>query len=167
MSEHLLEGYSENTSWWIQNGGFSTYEKAKELSEKDLYKLIKTINSLPDHCIYESPLGHKVFLSHAGTDLNYSKRDLELKGIKEPYLWDRKHFLAQHPVDMFDMYQVHGHTPVEYLYEILCQETKEEVVCYCGGRKYDIDLGAFYTYKTALIDLDTFEIKYFIDESER
>ena len=164
MSEYIKEDHLEHLQWWMSNGGSSTFSAAKEREDNVLLSLIHIIDKLPEFVIYESPKGHKVFLSHAGTDLNYNKSELEYMGRKNPYIWDRRHFYAEHPADMPEVYQVHGHTPVEYLCECLYKPYKNEVVSYCDGHKYDIDLGAFYTCKTALIDLDTFEVKYFFDE---
>ena len=59
---------------------------------------------------------------------------------------------------------MHGHTPVIndrfYGYN---KNMKIETLFY-DDHKYCIDMGAFATCKAALIDLDTFETKYFYDE---
>lgn len=89
-------------------------------------------------------------------------------------------------------YIVHGHTPVQYLkyyygyngekpitkediigkrqflYNDFIEEEpiiKPEVICYCDGHKFDIDMCTVASERIALMDLDTFEIKYF-DEGE-
>ena len=38
---------------------------------------------------------------------------------------------------------------------------KPEVIRYCDGHKFDIDMCTIASERIALIDLDTFEIKYF------
>ena len=38
------------------------------------------------------------------------------------------------------------------------------IVKYCNGHKIDIDLGSFATGRSALLDLDTLEVKYFVTE---
>ena len=85
-------------------------------------------------------------------------------------------------------YLVHGHTPVQYLKyhfgyrgeqpltekdkigsrQFLCDDfrdgepiIKPEVIQYCDGHKIDIDLCTAFFGCSALLDLDTFEIKYF------
>ena len=85
------------------------------------------------------------------------------------------------------MYLVHGHTPVQYLkfdygyngQEPLSKEDlkfkrtwdlnaiyKPEVIRYCDGHKFDIDMCTIVSGRIALLDLDTFEVIYF-DEGEK
>ena len=91
-----------------------------------------------------------------------------------------------------NVYLVHGHTPVQYLryyygYRDAPPITKEDiigkrqfmyddikpgepiiqpkVIQYCNEHKIDIDLCTVFSGRAALLDLDTFEVKYF-DEGE-
>lgn len=164
----FIEGHFDNMFWWASNGGGLTWETLSKYSEDSQLYYVRKLNSLPDHAWYESPKGHKVFLTHAGTDLKYTERELVMMGRKDPYIWDRKHFFAPHPADMPDVYQVHGHTPVQILreeYRFFEPQTKTKVITevfqYCDGHKFDIDMCSFASGRTALIDLDTFEVIYF------
>lgn len=162
----FIAGHFENKSWWDMNGGQRTWKTLSRLTDDEALLVVKYLNTLPDCTWYESPKGHKVFLSHAGTDLNYTERELVMMGRRDPYIWDRKHFFAKHPADMPDIYQVHGHTPVQLLreeYRFYEPKTRviTEVFQYCDGHKFDIDMCSFVSGRTALIDLDTFEVIYF------
>lgn len=165
---YFIEGHFEGFSHWSMNGGYATWEVLSKMSEEEQLRLVRKLNNLPESAIYDSPNGYQVFLCHAGTDLNYTKRELELRGITHPFLWDRKHFYSTHPANLPNVYQVHGHTPVQYLSQQLGQlMPSAEVVRYCDGHKFDIDMAAFATDKIALIDLDTFEVKYFYNMGEK
>lgn len=163
----FLEGHYDNLQWWLENGGRETIETLSQMSEESQLWLVRQLNKLPETVWYASPKGHKVFLSHAGTDLSKTKRELELLGRKYPYIWDRKHFFAPHPKDMQNVYQVHGHTSVQSLrkmYQFFYPEipVTTEVFRYCDGHKIDIDMQSFASGCVALIDLDDFDnIIYF------
>jgi hypothetical protein len=162
----FIEGHFENKSWWDMNGGQWTWETLSRLTDDEALLVVRCLNTLPDCAWYASPKGHKVFLTHAGTDLNYTKEHLEMIRGQAPYLWDRKHFFAKHPQDMKNVYQVHGHTPVQILreeYRFYEPKTRviTEVFQYCDGHKFDIDMCSFASGRTVLIDLDTFEVIYF------
>ena len=162
----FIEGHFHNMAWWHQNGGDSTYDRGLSLLDEDtqLY-YAQRLSKLPETAWYKSPLGHTVFLSHAGTDLDLTEDDLRMMGRQYPYLWDRKHIGCGAPIgEHKGVFQVHGHTPVIsdrfYGYN---KNMKIETLFY-DDHKYCIDMGAFATCKAALIDLDTFETKYFYDE---
>ena len=162
----FIEGHFHNMAWWYSNGGNSTYDKELSLLDEDsqLY-YAQRLAKLPETAWYKSPLGHTVFLSHAGTDLDLTKDDLRIMGRQDAYLWDRKHIGCGAPIGKHKgVFQVHGHTPV--ISDKFCgynKDMKIETLFY-DNHKYCIDMGAFDTCKTALIDLDTFETKYFYDE---
>lgn len=163
------EGHFHNMAWWYTNGGKATYDAVMELSYETQLYLARKLDKLPRSMWYESPLGHKVFLTHAGTDLQYTEEQLAMYfGRKDAYLWDRKHIGCGRPLDekFKDVFQVHGHTPVvnnRFIFSGYNKDAKIETIFY-DDHKYCIDMGAFATYKAALIDLDTFETKYFYDE---
>lgn len=167
----FLEGHYENQSWWYSNGGQPTWNELKKINDYDLNYYINKINNLPDHTYYISTKGHQVFLSHAGTDLRYSKSDpvLMTRAYNDPYLWDRKHFHAPHPQNMDNVYQVHGHTPVQSLAKTLdipMDNDNVKAIYYCDGHKIDIDMGSYVSKTAALIDLDDLNnIVYFKSRS--
>lgn len=157
----FLEGDFTNLFWWAGNGGGATYEALSYKTKEQQLELVKKLKKLPTNLWFNSVNGHSIFLSHAGTDLRFTERELILKGRQDPYIWDRGHFYAPKP-DMSNTYQIHGHTPVQLLSEeYLCINRTDDVLTYCDGHKIDIDLGTAWTNRAALIDLDTFEIKYF------
>lgn len=166
MSEYLM-GQSNNLSWWIGNGGSLTYDTLIKMSDTELEIFIKKIDSLPRSEWYESPAGHRVFLTHAGTDLEFTEWELHtFFGRKEAYLWDRKHFGSGRPEgeEWKNVFQVHGHTPVQterMIWRLKNPATPETI--FYDEHKYNIDMGAIWSCKAALIDLDTFETKYFYD----
>ena len=169
---YLLEGHFEYYPEWVMNGGQPTWEILSKFSEESILYICRQLDKLPLSATYINKQGQKIFLSHAGTDLNHTEEDYRLRGDAEKYLlWDRKHIYFSHPQEeeFKNVYQVHGHTPVSSLENKLTipfnERTKNlEVLSYCDGRKIDIDLGCFSTAKTALIDLDDLEnVKYFYD----
>lgn len=164
----FIEGHFANQCWWYMNGGMKTWKTLSQLSEESQLYFVRKLNNLPKSAWYASPKGHKVFLTHAGTDLRYTEQELITmgRGCKDPYIWDRGHFFAPHPQGFNNVYQVHGHTPVVKLrkeYEFFEPNTPIvlEVFNYCEGHKIDIDMSSFASGITALIDLDTFNVKYF------
>lgn len=158
----MIEGHFENYAWWLQNGGESTWKVLEKLPlEVQLY-FIRKLNELPKSAWYDSPKGHRVFLSHAGTDLNYTEQELIMKGRVDPYIWDRKHFWSKHPENMDNVFQVHGHTPVQNLYLDFGESPSKVKVFRYDDHKIDIDMGAFASGRVALIDLDDLDnIIYF------
>ena len=165
----FAEGHFDNMPLWYINGGKATYDAVMELPYETQLYLAKKLDELPRSMWYESPLGHKVFLTHAGTDLQYTEEQLAMYfGRKDAYLWDRKHIGCGRPLDekFKNVFQVHGHTPVvndRFIFFGYNEDAKIETVFY-DDHKYCIDMGAFATCKAALIDLDTFETKYFYDK---
>lgn len=153
----FIEGHFENKPWWDMNGGRETWESLEKMSEDYLQYLVRRLENLPHFAWYESPKGHIIFLSHAGTDLRYSEQQLKMMGRKDPYMWDRRHFFAPHPSDMEKVYQVHGHTPVQFLFKQLGMNTEEVKVLQYTENKIDIDMACFDSGKVALIDLDNLE----------
>ena len=165
----FAEGHFANMPWWYTNGGKKTYDAVMELSYESQLYLARKLDKLPRSIWYESPLGHKVFLSHAGTDLHYTEEQLTMYfGCKDAYLWDRKHIGKGRPAEkeFKNVFQVHGHTPViddRFVFFGYNGDAKIETIFY-DDHKYCIDMCAFATCKAALINLDTFETKYFYDE---
>lgn len=177
-------------SHWFMNGGEPTwYDGLKKYSIHQIKDLIRKIEGLPSKYIYKSSKGHKVILEHAGCspfDIPHRSHD--------PY-WDRGHFHDDwdggcgEKGEAEKTYLVHGHTPVQYLkfmygYKDQPQFTKEdhlikykwgdmgtdykpEVIRYCDGHKFDIDLCTIANGRIALLNLDTFETIYFDGKLEK
>ena len=159
----LLEGNFSNYSLWSYNGGDLTWKTLEALYPDSAMWYVKKINSLPEQLTYNSPNGHSIFMTHAGTDLTGN--------IPADYLWDREHFYSDHPADMPNVIQVHGHTPIQNLaYQFFWDDKVNEmhknpqIFSYCNDHKIDIDLGCFASHKIALLDLDTLEPIYFYDK---
>lgn len=166
---------------WMMNGGQSTFNAIKP---EDVDWVVNKIKTMPEIYEYNSPKGHKVYLEHAGFSLGKQNQ------FHDP-LWDREHFFdkwSYSPEDQ-DTYIVHGHTPVQYLqfhYGYIdapsMTETdlalryawtdnpgdwRPQIIRYCDGHKFDIDLCTIVSDRVVLLDLDTFDVKYFEgDEDE-
>lgn len=159
---------------WYCNGGSVTFDSIDK-NDIDYYKSV--LNKLSIQEKYISKTGNKIILDHAGFTVN---KELNEYYAPEP-LWDRSHFYQEwsHLPQDQNTYIVHGHTPVPYLqftFGYVGQEKEErdinydwtkdenynaEIITYCNGHKIDIDLCTIITNKVALLDLDTFDVKYF------
>ena len=189
---HYLDGFHGNLLWYA-NGGGSTWDKMETLSDECLKGLAKKISSLPTEYIYKSPKGHKVILEHAGyTPFDTPHRSHDPLWDREHFYDDWDGGFYDDDGDALrpeTTYLVHGHTPVQYLefhygYKDQPQKTKEmieygiqwnsyydcgwtpEVIRYCDGHKFDIDMCTVVSERIALLDLDTFETIYF-DNKEK
>lgn len=154
----FLEGDWSSLNHWFRNGGQETWNSIRCLSKDAKLALIHSLNQLSERVDLVNVKGQHLILTHAGTDPDKSREDWEQIGILDPYLWNRAHILNPWTGDD-NTFILHGHTPFEYI------PTKEPLIptvkFYCGGHKIDIDMGSFYTGKTAIINLDTFEVTYF------
>ena len=187
----FIEGYYN--SLWFLNGGSQTWEAIEFFPDSILRDIAIKLYKLPEKYIYKSPKGHSVILEHAG----YSPFDLPHRSHdpfwdREHFYdnWDRGFYDKEDDLKPETTYLVHGHTPVQYLefhygYKDQPQKTKEmieygqqwdkyyncdwcpEVIHYCGGHKFDIDMCTIASGRIALLDLDTFETIYFDDEEIR
>lgn len=174
---------------WYNNGGLKTAQTFYDMTKKEVFAIRTIINKMPTECVYHSPKGHNVILEHAGyTPFNIPHRS------HDP-LWDREHFKDSwfggyelSNLKPSNTYLVHGHTPVHYLkyeygYNGKTSMTKEdmiekrkfmkgepikykpEIIRYCDGHKFCIDMCTVYSDRIALLDLDTFETIYFDKEN--
>ena len=164
---------------WYLNGGNGTKEAIEALTDIERQKLIKKLKSLPDIIEIDNIEGKHLVLCHAGTDPWRTRRDLELMGRKDPYVWDRHHIYgdwSSNP-EFKDTYVIHGHTPVTAEPALIKwmdprlpgdenydPEYTPRVSRYCRGHKICIDMGCFYTGRTCLFNIDTFEAIYFESE---
>ena len=169
---------------WMNNGGDNTYPALDKLSQQEILKIKRIIDKMPTKKYYDSPLGHTVILEHAGFS------PFVIPHRTHDPLWDRQHFhdawfggYDYRRLDPKTTYLVHGHTPVQYLqfefgYKDQPPKTKKdlligrmwdspelvykpEIIRYCDGHKFDIDCCTRASNRVALLDLDTFEVKYF------
>ena len=184
-----IEEFGHLKGWgyhlWLHNGAWHTLSKIDEVTTEQLWEMKKFLDSCPTELRYISPTGHTVIMEHAG----YTPFDIPHRS-HDP-LWDRDHFYDKW-VGPKDFYLVHGHTPVQYLKfrygydgkpEKLTKEDmiakrqfmqdlvmdgeeiiKPEVIRYCSGHKFDIDMCTIASDRIALLDLDTFETIYFDKE---
>lgn len=170
-------------SLWFRNGGDVTSRPMWDMSQERIYKYKEIIEKMPVELTYNSPNGHSVILEHAG----YTPFDFGYRRGHDP-LWDREHFYDKW-VGPDNIYLVHGHTPTMYLrlqygyegmkpltkteiqhrYDWWKEENKKiiipEVIQYCDNHKFCIDMCTIVSGRIALLDLDTFEVVYFDEES--
>lgn len=176
---------------WYNNGGLKTAQAFYDMTKEEVFAIRTAINKMPTECIYHSLKGHDVILEHAG----YTPFDIPHR-THDP-LWDREHFKDDwfggyklNNLKPSNTYLVHGHTPVHYLkyeygYNGKTSMTKEdmiekrkfmrgepikykpEIIRYCDGHKFDIDMCSAYSGRAALLDLDTFEPIYFDAEENK
>lgn len=172
-------GFSQDVNLWFYNGGAATWKTLQKENIENIKKIYKAIKQLPSAAEYTSPFGHSVILEHAGYTPPFGR-------YHNPY-WDREHFHdTWNENDFPNTYIVHGHTPVQYLkfeygYKDAPALTKEEltrckdewwntftptVIRYCNNHKFDIDMCTIASKRIALLDLDSFEVKYFDKEKE-
>ena len=182
IEEFLFQGNGEDDIWIYGNGGETTLNDMNWGKNINLIKLYHQIKNIPFISQYVSKDKKIIILEHAGFTPD--------KNGKEQYnhnpFWDRGHFYDAWS-GAENMYLIHGHTPVQYLkfeygYYKCPKLTKEElqlkntwdieskyqpqVIQYCEGHKFDIDMCTIISKRIALLDLDTFEIIYFDEEGE-
>lgn len=159
----LFDDKFQDFKLWMYNGGADTNAAAEKETLDDRMAIVKHLYELPKRLDITTEKGN-IILTHAGTDPGTSERYWTARGVKDPYLWNRDHLRSDWTGDD-NTWVVHGHTPVEYAPgRGWINEEKPyipEVAFYCDGHKIDIDMGSFYTGRAALLNLDTFEIKYF------
>jgi serine/threonine protein phosphatase 1 len=168
---------------WFSNGGEKTSESFWDMDRTDVFNIRYAITNMPTEVTYTSPHGHSVIMEHAG----YTPFDIPHRS-HDP-LWDREHFYDEwgDSAEGKNVYLVHGHTPVQYLkyfygyqgerpmtiedavekrkfFRDELTNIKPEVIQYCEGHKFDIDMCTIASGRIALMDLDTFEIIYFDKE---
>lgn len=142
-SEQLMGIVSELTMLFC-NGGIKTWEDFLALTQEEQCEIYSFLVHSKKMAQYKN-----VFLTHAGYDFRLSPHLQDL-------IWGRGHIECDPGIAPNDIIQVHGHTPVQTFrgYD------KSEVYQYKPS-KICIDIGATFTGKIALLDLDTFETFYF------
>lgn len=165
---YSLGGRNNPIRMLYYNGGYDTL-KQWALEPEHLKYLIK-IKELPIDIELTSKNGNRIYLSHAGFNPGDKEETVEER------VWDRYHYLRECNDFQKGDVLVHGHTPCQHLIRDLELRlygndyiiTNEGDGCciYNQGFKYDIDLGAHYTGRTCLLNLDTLETKIFQTEIE-
>ena len=149
---------------WYNNGGKITEISLKEkFNNGKIRDLLMKIDSLPLEWTYKNTKGQTIHLSHAGWTPSLP--------VLKDLLWSRDRFLDEQNTavgwDDDNYYVVHGHTPTQSLSDYsfghiigIAGEIKKY------GHKIDIDCGAIFNDKVALLDLDTLEPIYFYHKME-
>ena len=149
------------------NGTLPTLESYQRLSCDEQKKLFQQLITLPSLAVHKTKDNKEVFLCHAGAN----PETIWNKNTEEKILqWDRKHIATEKwDLQYPDTYIIHGHTPVQAMgyYNKNYREKPifDTVQRYCEGHKINIDLATPTTNKIALINIETFEIKYFTDNN--
>ena len=185
------EQFSYASTWLNLNGGDQTWKDMENMSDQKKMWYVGKIHQMPLEEVYHSPKGHSVILEHAGyTPFSIVHRSHDPLWDREHFYdeWDNG-WGYEEKSKVGTTYLVHGHTPVQYLefyygYEGQPQKTKEmikygsqwnksgscdwtpEIIRYCDGHKFDIDMCTISSGRIALLDLDTFEEIYFNDKKE-
>lgn len=177
---------------WLSNGGDITSQSLEKMTKEEVYAIKEAVNKMPTEIEYTSPTGHKIIMEHAGyTPFGIPNKTHDPLWDRSHFhdKWSNKE--EQSNPEINKTYLIHGHTPTAYLkyyygYNNMPKITKRdniekrqffknivldgeeiikpEVICYCDGHKFDVDLCTVVSGRIALIDLDTFEIIYFDKE---
>lgn len=144
--------------WTLSNGGSSTWNSIRTLSDEVLLQIASRLHKLPCEAVYINKKGQIVYMNHAGIPPMFreGKNEWDL-------IWNRRYYYEKQDwkVDYWreenwnpewdNSYLVHGHTPI-----------KEDIgiLNYSDGHCFNIDIGAVWKNKTVLLDLDTFKPTY-------
>lgn len=166
ISEYL-HGDNEFLLFWFADGGRPTWDSLSLWSDDSLINLVKKLNNLPEYINYTNTKGQKIFLSHAGMNIDKSKEEMKvIEKTELPYLWGRIHIFEDwnKTKEHENRYIIHGHSPVQWVSSVLGQTAKAEILIYANGHKIDLDLNSVNSGKVALFDLDEMKVeKYFYD----
>lgn len=175
---HLMRGdiNHKDVQFWFypENGGQWSWDFIKDESDEYKQLFIDFFAQLPTSSIYINKNDQCIYLDHCGFTPH-----------KECYiLEDRNHFkdpyISRFWRDWEDVIIVHGHTPVDSLFDYFGYYTDKnidttdpyknkqrsphkitEMITYCEGHKIDIDMGLPWTHVCCLLDLDTLKPFYF------
>lgn len=114
------------------------------------------LRELPVHYIYKNVENKEIVLSHAGFHPFFNRDDM-LPEDREDFIWDRDHIkltsMFGWPSSLEDVILVHGHTPIQ----TMIQNYEPGALWYCDDHKICIDNASFFSGKTCLFDLDSYE----------
>lgn len=164
MDDYIID-QCEISLWLLWNGGQATLDDLKETYSdyKTRYRYyVSALKQLPKRIDYQSPAGHTCILTHSGFDYDGKYK------WGEDYIWDRDH-IPSDKTPPENTYMIHGHTPVQCMLQFKCKDERAaaaaaingEVLWYNNHTKLDIDLCTVQSGRVALVDLDTFDVKYF------
>jgi hypothetical protein len=170
----FVEGHFENAAWWYGNGGEPTWKVLEQLEPEAQAWFYYQIQQMPERIDLKTKDGKKIILTHAGCDPWVDDELARLWGLKNRYIWDRKHIHSSAESfkewEYADTYVIHGHTPVisaDFCGDcdvVLPEHEKITAITYADGHKICLDLCTILTKKAVLFDLDTFEEIYFTEE---
>lgn len=174
--------YYNDMELWAYNGGQPTYNEFLKLDFDEQDSIRKSLANLPIYVEYKNKNNQQIFLCHSGIDIDKIDNVITQEKIIEfhegyatakifkidenPFIWNRDHLHTEHwsnNIKYNNTYMIHGHTPTISLNMINPKFNiinDAEIVKYCDEHKIDIDIGAYFTNRTVLLDLDTFEPIY-------
>lgn len=177
--EDILITQNNDFYLWICNGGYDTMRTFINCTTEKQKWFLSKLKRLEDIDIYINKFNKIIYLCHAGTNPDYDAYDFMLfeQQKQNPYTWDRRHFYRSWGKGFENCYVVHGHTPVQSLWEnnivnSSIRKNKKNVLLpniaiYENGHKFDLDLASFDTKTVALFDLDELKVvKYFEIEDD-
>ena len=161
LTELRDDGYENECNYvWAMNGNYPTFTAWEECGRH--FGWIYALHKLSTEETYVNKNNITIHLCHAGYTIENKPKDAY------DIMWDRRHFLKK-SIPRDNEIVIHGHTPISYLiselkkYNLPFQE-KDGYVLYGNNTKIDIDCGSAFTYKTILLNLDTFETHLFKGE---
>lgn len=147
---------------WVCNGGDITYEQFMALDAEERCNILNYIADAPNYIIYENKKQQQILLSHSGASLKEFKKvfsnEYSLHKQLDALLWNREHF-KQYEELSDNIYIVHGHTPVDFMLPN-AGKASTKILRYNNGHKINLDIGAVWINKLAVLDLDTLEEFY-------
>ena len=171
LNDMINIGYPRDMNLWVYNGGYPTIEELSKMTDNEMRMLRAQLKQLPQTLIYNNRDGKDIILNHCGYTPSFANgNEFYIPAGFSP-CWDRSHFFEYWDDAHFpNTYVVHGHTPVILLEKKFNdwagkktpseEEYDFKALHYCDGHKICIDLGSFFTNKTMLLDLDSFEEIY-------
>lgn len=150
------EGTHDDIIFWMNQGGYFTYNTYLQLPKEEQDLLRKRIEDLPIKLKVTNCNGEIFLLSHAGmnpSDFYDSTKDTYY------FLENREHYYDYNNWDSYENYYIiHGHTPTSFI----SYASKGRILKYDDDRKVDLDIGSYSLNKIALFNLDTKQVeKYF------
>ena len=147
---------------WVCNGGDITYEQFMALDADKRCKILNYISDAPSYAVYDNKNQQQILLSHSGASLKeFRKIVFNRCSIREQsniLLWNREHFKQNEKIND-NIYIVHGHTPIDFMLPH-AGKASERILRYNNGHKINLDIGAVWINKLAVLDLDTLEEFY-------
>ena len=134
--------------WTYFNGGLSTWDSIRTLSDEVLLQIVARLRKLPCEAVYVNKKGQTVYMNHAGIPPMFREGKSEWD-----FIWNRKYYYEKREwnPEWDNSYLVHGHTPI-----------KEDIgiLKYSDDHCFNLDIGTVWRNKTVLFDLDTFKPTY-------